>query len=56
MCPGKEHARLEIFGCLHNLVKKFRWEKLLPKERIIVDPMPIPSKGLPIRLHPHEAA
>lgn len=56
MCPGKEYARLEILVFLHSLVKKFRWEKLLPKERIIVDPMPIPSKGLPIRLHPHEAA
>lgn len=31
-------------------------ETAFPKERIIVDPMPIPSTGLPIRLHPHEAA
>ncbi|XP_065870089.1 beta-amyrin 28-monooxygenase-like [Euphorbia lathyris] len=53
MCPGKEYARLEILVFMHNLVKKFKWEKLLPQENIIVDPLPIPANGLPIRLHPH---
>ncbi|CAK7333871.1 unnamed protein product [Dovyalis caffra] len=52
----KEYARLEILVFMHNLVTKFKWEKLLPEENIIVDPLPIPAKGLPIRLHPHEAA
>ncbi|CAJ2676381.1 unnamed protein product [Trifolium pratense] len=55
MCPGKEYARLEILVFMHNLVKRFKWEKLIPDEKIIVDPFPIPAKGLPIRLYPHKA-
>ncbi|XP_030969514.1 beta-amyrin 28-monooxygenase-like [Quercus lobata] len=53
MCPGKEYARLEILVFMHNVVKRFNWEKLLPDEKIIVNPMPIPAKGLPVRLIPH---
>ncbi|KAL5541064.1 hypothetical protein UlMin_042637 [Ulmus minor] len=52
MCPGKEYARLEILVFMHNLVKRYKWEKVLPDENIIVDPLPIPAKGLPIRLYP----
>lgn len=55
MCPGKEYARLEILVFMHNLVKRFKWEKVLPDEKIIVDPMPIPAKDLPIKLFPHKA-
>nr|CBN88268.1 cytochrome P450 monoxygenase [Medicago truncatula]CBN88269.1 cytochrome P450 monoxygenase [Medicago truncatula] len=55
MCPGKEYARLEILVFMHNLVKRFKWEKVIPDEKIIVDPFPIPAKDLPIRLYPHKA-
>lgn len=55
MCPGKEYARLEILVFIHNVVTRFKWEKLLPHENIIVDPMPMPAKGLPIRLFPHSS-
>ncbi|XP_004503562.1 beta-amyrin 28-monooxygenase [Cicer arietinum] len=55
MCPGKEYARLEILVFMHNLVKRFKWEKLIPDEEIVVDPFPIPAKDLPIRLYPHDA-
>lgn len=55
MCPGKEYAKLEILVFMHNLVKRFNWEKLIPDEKIIVDPMPIPAKGLPVKLYPHKA-
>ncbi|XP_058228575.1 beta-amyrin 28-monooxygenase-like isoform X1 [Rhododendron vialii] len=54
MCPGMEYARLEILTFLHNLVTKFRWEKVFPDEKIIIDPIPLPARGLPIRLHPHK--
>lgn len=54
MCPGKEYARLEILVFMHHLVKRFRWEKIIPDEGMVVDPMPLPAKGLPIRLFPHQ--
>ncbi|XVE91146.1 hypothetical protein DITRI_Ditri20bG0131200 [Diplodiscus trichospermus] len=54
MCPGKEYARLEILVFMHNVMKRFNWERLLPDEKIIVDPLPMPAKGLPIRLLPHK--
>ncbi|XP_038714737.1 beta-amyrin 28-monooxygenase-like [Tripterygium wilfordii] len=53
MCPGKEYARLEILVFMHNLVKRFRWEKLVHDEKTVVDPMPRPVKGLPIHLYCH---
>ncbi|KAI7989762.1 Beta-amyrin 28-monooxygenase [Camellia lanceoleosa] len=53
MCPGKEYARLEILVFRHNLVKRFKWEKLIPDEKIVVNPMPIPEKGLSIQLFPY---
>ncbi|CAK9170683.1 unnamed protein product [Ilex paraguariensis] len=56
MCPGKEYARLEILVFMHHIVKRFKWEKVIPDEKIVVDPMPIPAKGLPVRLYPHKAA
>ncbi|KAK9062468.1 hypothetical protein SSX86_019654 [Deinandra increscens subsp. villosa] len=53
MCLGKEFARLEILTFLHNIITNFKWDLLIPNERIEYDPMPTPIKGLPIRLHPH---
>ncbi|ESQ47188.1 hypothetical protein EUTSA_v10027740mg [Eutrema salsugineum] len=53
MCPGKEYARLEILIFIHHLVKRFKWEKVFPKEtKIVFDPLPVPAKGLPIRIFP----
>ncbi|KAM3361683.1 beta-amyrin 28-monooxygenase [Capsicum galapagoense] len=53
MCPGKEYARLAILTFLHNVVMKYKWELLVPHEKIIGDMMPTPQNGLPIRLHQH---
>ncbi|KAM7480830.1 hypothetical protein LguiB_005413 [Lonicera macranthoides] len=50
MCPGKEYARPEVLVFMHHLMKRFKWEKVIPEEKIIVKPMPIPEKGLPVRL------
>nr|AFK79029.1 cytochrome P450 CYP716A41 [Bupleurum chinense] len=55
MCPGKEYGRLEILVFMHHLVKRFRWQKIYPLEKITVNPMPFPDKDLPIRLFPHKA-
>ncbi|CAD5333217.1 unnamed protein product [Arabidopsis thaliana] len=53
ICPGREYARLEILIFMHNLVKRFKWEKVFPKEnKLVADPAPIPAKGLPIRIFP----
>ncbi|KAL5705314.1 beta-amyrin 28-monooxygenase [Ranunculus cassubicifolius] len=53
MCPGKEYARLQILVFMHNLVTKFKWDKVLPDEKVTFDPFPRPAKGLPIRLEQH---
>ncbi|CAL5411321.1 unnamed protein product [Camellia sinensis] len=55
MCPGKEYARLKILVFMYNLVKRFKWEKVIPNEKIVFDPMPNPEKGLLIRLFPRKA-
>ncbi|KAF5203542.1 Abscisic acid 8'-hydroxylase, partial [Thalictrum thalictroides] len=52
MCPGIEYAKLDILVFMHNIVTKYKWEKIYPDEKIIIDPLPIPAKGLPIRLQP----
>ncbi|GER50721.1 cytochrome P450 [Striga asiatica] len=54
MCLGKEFARLEILTFLHNLIPRFRWDILIPEERIICDPIPTPEKGLPVRICSHQ--
>ncbi|CAI9288972.1 unnamed protein product [Lactuca saligna] len=53
MCPGKEYARLEVLVFMHNVVTRFRLEKLMPNEKIIFHSSPTPSNGLPVRLIPH---
>ncbi|KAI3963641.1 hypothetical protein MKW98_021881 [Papaver atlanticum] len=50
MCPGKEYARLEILVFMYHIVRRYKWEKILHDEKIVVDPMPAPAKGLPVRL------
>ncbi|CAK7345826.1 unnamed protein product [Dovyalis caffra] len=53
--PLQEYARLEILVFMHDLVKRFKFDTLIQDEKIVVDPLPIPEKGLPVRLHPHKA-
>uniref|UniRef100_A0A6N2KIH0 Beta-amyrin 28-oxidase n=1 Tax=Salix viminalis TaxID=40686 RepID=A0A6N2KIH0_SALVM len=55
MCPGNEYARLEILVFMHNLVKRFKFQKLIPDEKTIFSPTPRPEMGLPVRLHPRHA-
>ncbi|CAL5343421.1 unnamed protein product [Camellia sinensis] len=53
LCPGKEYARLVVLTFIHNVVKKCKWAVLFPKEKVLGDMVPMPEKGVPIRLHPH---
>ncbi|GFP93736.1 beta-amyrin 28-oxidase [Phtheirospermum japonicum] len=55
MCIGKEFARLEMLTFLHNVIRRFRWDLVIPGERIVCQPIPTPTEGLPIRIHPHKA-
>ncbi|MFS8009065.1 putative cytochrome P450 [Helianthus anomalus] len=52
MCLGKEFSRMEILAFLHNIVTNFKWDLMIPNEKIEYDPMATPVKGLPIRLYP----
>ncbi|KAM7510926.1 hypothetical protein LguiB_009801 [Lonicera macranthoides] len=53
MCPGKEYARLEMLVFIHNVVTRFKLEKLCPDEKIIMQASPTASKDVPVRLVPH---
>ncbi|XP_061363489.1 beta-amyrin 28-monooxygenase-like [Gastrolobium bilobum] len=53
ICLGQEFARLEILVFMHNIVKRFKWDLVIPDEKFLYDPMLEPAKGLPIRLQPH---
>ncbi|KAK2979068.1 hypothetical protein RJ640_026018 [Escallonia rubra] len=55
VCPGKEYARLILLTFIHNIVHILRWEVMVPNEKIIGSVIPIPAKGLPVRLQPHLA-
>ncbi|CAK7338471.1 unnamed protein product [Dovyalis caffra] len=49
MCPGYEFARIETLVTIHHLVTQFTWE-LLADNFFKRDPMPVPTKGLPIQI------
>ncbi|XP_062026124.1 beta-amyrin 28-monooxygenase-like [Rosa rugosa] len=55
MCPGREYARFTILVFMHNLVTRFRWEKVFPNEKMVTTPFLLPTKGLPVRLYPHSS-
>ncbi|KAL6316282.1 hypothetical protein AAG906_017913 [Vitis piasezkii] len=54
MCPGREYARAQVLVFIHNIVTKFKWERVDPNEKISYNPSPIPAKGFPICLQPLE--
>ena len=56
MCAGKEYARLEILVFMHNVVTKFKWEKIIPEEKVLHISFPMPVNGLPILLQPHSTS
>ncbi|XP_004301516.1 PREDICTED: beta-amyrin 28-oxidase-like [Fragaria vesca subsp. vesca] len=52
MCPGREYARFTILVFMHNLVTRFRWEKIFPDEKMVMSPFLGPTRGLHVRLYP----
>ncbi|CAJ1938267.1 unnamed protein product [Sphenostylis stenocarpa] len=52
-CPGKDYVRFVVLSFIHVLVSKFKWEAILPDEKVSGVLIPTPTEGIPIRLHPH---
>ncbi|CAI0379887.1 unnamed protein product [Linum tenue] len=51
ICPGYEFAKVEILVAIHYIVTQFTW-KMCADNRFSRDPMPVPTKGLPIKIEP----
>lgn len=34
MCPGHEFARLQILAFMHSMIKRFKWDLLIPDENL----------------------
>ncbi|EYU22846.1 hypothetical protein MIMGU_mgv1a006514mg [Erythranthe guttata] len=54
MCPGVEYARLEVLVFVHNVVTRFKLEKAIPNEKVVIHASAIPAHGLPVHLHPRD--
>ncbi|KAF3685519.1 Beta-amyrin 28-oxidase [Capsicum annuum] len=52
--PGNEFFRMVALVFMHNVVTKFRWEKVIPDEKLVSAPTPRPAQGLPVRLYPQK--
>ncbi|KAI3955531.1 hypothetical protein MKW98_028476 [Papaver atlanticum] len=58
VCPGKEFAQQEMLVFLHQLVRRYKWEKHMPnhdeeEEKIRFKPYPLVTTGHSIHLRPH---
>ena len=51
ICPGYEFARIETLIAIHHIVTQFTW-KLCADNHFSRDPMPVPTRGLPIEIMP----
>ncbi|TKY60180.1 Beta-amyrin 28-oxidase [Spatholobus suberectus] len=50
-CPGKDYTRFVVLNFIHILITKFKWEVILPDEKVSGALIPTPAEGIPIRLH-----
>nr|ATG29985.1 CYP718B1 [Taxus chinensis] len=50
LCAGLEFAKLQITVFMHHLVTQYDWSLVDPAEGIQMDPLPSPTKGMPVRL------
>ncbi|XP_074320773.1 taxadiene 5-alpha hydroxylase [Silene latifolia] len=52
MCAGNQLAKLNILIFVHLVVTNYDWSLVENDEPILMDPLPIPSKGMPITISP----
>ncbi|KAF7833523.1 taxadiene 5-alpha hydroxylase [Senna tora] len=52
LCAGYQLAKLNILIFVHYVVTQFEWSLIHPHEPIIMDPLPLPSLGMPIKISP----
>ncbi|KAH9626135.1 hypothetical protein KSS87_012476 [Heliosperma pusillum] len=52
MCVGKDFVRIVTLVFLHHTVIRFKFKKVNPYEKIVFNPDPIPTQGLPVYLQP----
>ncbi|MCD7471399.1 hypothetical protein HAX54_011808 [Datura stramonium] len=52
LCAGYQLAKLNILIFVHYVVTKYNWSLIHPDEPIVMDPLPFPSKGMPIKISP----
>lgn len=52
LCAGYQLAKLNILIFVHCVVTRYDWSLINPDEPIVMDPLPFPSKGMPIKISP----
>lgn len=52
LCAGHQLAKLNILIFVHYVVTRYDWLLLNPDEPIMMDPLPLPSQGMPIKISP----
>nr|XP_043639805.1 taxadiene 5-alpha hydroxylase-like [Erigeron canadensis] len=52
LCAGYQLAKLIILVFMHYVVTRYDWSLVYPDEPIVMDPLPFPSKGMPIKISP----
>ncbi|XP_076935859.1 taxadiene 5-alpha hydroxylase-like [Bidens hawaiensis] len=50
LCAGYHLAKLIILVFMHYVVTRYDWSLVYPNEPIVMDPLPFPSKGMPIKI------
>nr|AKH04264.1 putative hydroxylase [Taxus baccata] len=50
LCPGYDFAKMQALIFVHHLVSTYDWSMLIPDEKMVCEPLPVPSKGLPIKI------
>ncbi|KAJ4822530.1 hypothetical protein Tsubulata_029561 [Turnera subulata] len=50
LCAGNQLAKLNILTFIHYVVTCYDWSLLYPDEQITMDPLPFPSRGMPIKI------